>query len=557
MRPTISFSTLQQDAFKSLRLVGDLAYEAGHLSVKLLEDEVGDLGQDLGLAHEIVAKALIGQNLIGIPEDKHGQFLQLAFKRQGYKREIIRQVIFELNDFGFTEVEKTIIAAFLESAHLFDELFYDWRERVVESELGKKAKADPNFMTQFRAEHGLSLTPYVFSVILEQDGRYSEQPLIEAFPETVQSITAAYKKLSQDLHTLHAPSYWLQYIDGLIALFENTDSTRYEALAKQLDTLFLGVEGRLVPINAMEVYDDPGKYCVTPEMRLCVIDDRYTHVNEGIERTRVNVMERLGSLYADVPALQKSLPMMKRAQAAAYTTLTEAGASLTLRPFGENIPNWDDIRAAAGVRIFIFMETAKTRWIGERAILRKLLGDQVVETYFDPHTATEQFFDYAGIVAVGGHEIAHNAFVTEGVSERLTPPLYAKLEEHKANLAILSQIDHLYEPHEQQIIALYELGYSLMKMAQANDPTVIAYVNYSVFAINAFVAAGILTPTGDTFALDLDPKKLQAWIDQLKQALDDLVPIYDHGTPEEAAAYMTKYFTRTPVADGLIKQLSV
>lgn len=556
MLPTISFSALQEDVFKSLRLVGDLAFQAGELSIELLEAEVGDLGKQLGLDRDVVAKALLGQNVIGIPASAHGEFLKLAFHRQQYKRAIITRVVKDYNDFDFTPFEKLVVTTFLESAHLFDELFYAWREQMVESELGRKAQADPAFMTKFRAENGLSLSPYTFSVVAQKDGKYYEQSLPEAYPETVAAIVTAYQALHDGLQKLDAPEYWTAYMEQLVSFFKNTDVAHYESISKELDRRFLAVEGRLVPFHAVEVYDDPGKYCVTPEMRLCVVDDRYVHVNEGIERTRTNVMSRLTTLYDKVPALQKSLPLMKRAQAAAYTTLSEAGASMTLRPFGENVPNWDDIRARVGVRIFIFMETAKTRWVGERTVLRKILGDEAVATYFDPHTASEQFFDYAGIVAVGGHEIAHNAFVTEGVSERLTPPLYAKVEEHKANLAILSQIDSLYSVEEQQIIALYELGYSLMKMAQIDDPTVVAYVNYAMFAVNTFMEAGVLQKTADGFALDMQPQKVDAWVKLLKTALDDLVPIYDHGTPAEADAYIKKYFVRSPIVDELVGLLA-
>jgi hypothetical protein len=184
-----------------------------------------------------------------------------------------------------------------------------------------------------------------------------------------------------------------------------------------------------------------------------------------------------------------------------------------------------------------------------------LLGKAVVDAYFGPYVANEQLFDYAGIVAVGGHEIAHNAFITSDVSKRLTPPLYAKVEEHKANLAILANIDTLYTTEEQKIIALYELGYSLMKMAQINDQTVVAYVNYSVFALNAFVASGLLTLQDGMFALDLTPDRVTAWVTSLKTALNELVPIYDHGTAGDVQQYMAKYFHQTSAVQTILSKL--
>jgi len=302
----------------------------------------------------------------------------------------------------------------------------------------------------------------------------------------------------------------------------------------------------------MEVYEDPGKYCVTPDMRLCVIDDRYEHLNHGIKQLKARLIQRLEARYEAVPALRQSLPIVKRTHAAAYATLSEAGASLTFRPFAENIPNWPEIRANGDIRILIFMEVAGTRWLGERAVLVRLFGESAVQRQYDRFIHDGQFFDLVGTVPVGGHEIAHGALTPPDCAERLTPPLYAKLEEHKANITVLSQLDSLYSAEQCRLIVLYELGYSLMKMQQVDEPTVEAYVNYAVFALRTFLQSGMLVSRHGQFTLDTDPEKVNQWIALAQAALDALVPIYDHGTATEARAYMASYFTRTPEVEQII-----
>ncbi len=551
MLPHVDLMLEDRNEFLSFQFIGDVIDLADKLSMDIFQQKKNETSNyDIsGVEWQIVAKAIAAQNLQGIPFDQQQKFLAFSSDRQQFKRSIIFDIISDpSNSLNLTENETILLKGLLSLAPLVDELFIAWREQVVYSDLGKSFLENPESSTEFRKKHALLTTPYVFSVIQEKEGTYIEQPLIEAFPPFVKRIVEELRKLSRELVLHDTDREITDYLNAWADFYENTDVNAYEFLSKSLDALWVQVTGRIIPVHAMEVYEDPGKYIVSPELGIAIIDERFDKVNNGIEGTRTKLISYLSKRYPESNALRDSIPLMQKAKACAYIMAAEAGARLVLRPFGQNIPNWDEVRYETGVRILITMATAKTRWVGERQALATLLGEEVVHDLYDPYVENGKLFDYAAMVFVGGHEIAHNAFITPGLKDRISPPIFAKLEEAKASLSIVSAIDDLYDNEEQKVIAMYRIGYSLVKMQQVDEPSVIAYVYECFVILQSMLEVGILDATGN---LDLSEEKVSAWIKKLKVVFDELVRVYETGTTENAMQYIATYFTPT----GDIKEI--
>jgi len=555
MLPHIALPEDTRQKLLCIKYPGDLVEAADNLSMDMFQKVLLTHPEYTiqNIASDTLLHAIVGQTFAGIPFADREKYLRIASDRQQFKRAILASIcddpasLLKLNG-----REKLLLSGFLQMASLFDELFIQWRIRVVTDAMTKASKKDPHYMTSLRREHGLLTIPYVFSVLEIDDDGYREEALISAFPVIVGRIVTELKKLTEAYILEDGKTDMVNYLNGLMDFYENDKPDKYEFLSRGLDILWLKLSGKIMPIHAMEVYEDPGKYIVSPEFTIAIVDERHKGINKGIADVKEKMLATLDKEYGTEDAYMASRDMMASAKGAVYTFGMESGARLSFRPFAQNIPNWDEVRQKNGVRIFIDMLTSKLRWQMQKQSLYKVFGNIVVDGMYEQAVIDESLFQYAATVQVGGHEIAHNAFIASDVQERLTPPFFAKLEETKASLTILSIVAGLYKPEEQRIIALAELADDMAKFANIDDQARVAYLHTTIVSLRAFMSAGVIVVTDGIYTIDTGEDKILTYYKEIEKICKRIVSIYASGTETEAAAFIEKYF----VIDELLRPIA-
>lgn len=518
--------------------LGDIVENADEISMQIFK-KIQEENPEYSIKEidvNLLNKAIFHQNMKGISDEFKLKFLRLASDRQQFKRSIISSVISESKKISLQEYEKIFIISFLNLASLFDELFILWYEKVVLSEIGVLFQKESSL--KFREKNNLLRIPYIFSIINKDGEKYFEHTLIEDFSSLVKRIIQELTKLSEELLIKNGSVELINYINALVDFYENDDPNKYEYLSKAVDALWLEIDERIIPIHSMEVYEDPGKYIVTPEMSLHIIDSRYSELNSKIKESKEKLIEYLKTNYSNKKSFKESINIMKLTKPNVYATLMESGGRIIFRPFGQNIPNWSDVRNKNGIRIFIDMYTGKLTWPMQKGVLEKILSKESLK-YFNNEN---ELIISSALVNVSGHEVAHNAFITEDLQDKLTPPLYAKIEETKASYTVLSGLDNLYSPREIQLALLTELSRSLSNLSMYYSKARIAYIYTSILSIKNFFKSNIISWNNDLLEINMSNDNIKIWIKLAKDEFDEIVNIYEIKHSESLNDFVKKHF---------------
>ncbi len=500
---------------------------------------------------EVMRQALIGNNLTGIPKDLENEFLSeiVCEKENTFICYVLSNINLISKRYKFSHAENVIFAGFIPISMQINTLYIEWRKKVDEFYSSIKSYSndpenDINDMLSFRKKNNLITDEYVFSIPEYKKGVFVERTWNELFPSITKDIV---KMLSQILSQLEKNNYesnFIEYIRFSILFFKSTDPIKSIEYAKSMDKYWVQTESRLLPIHGMETYEDINRFMVSPELKFCIVDEDNEDIKNRIEETRKILFKSFNKKLKNNEKYKLSIPLMEKSKANVYLVLYKSGSSMTLNPFGQNCPNFREVRIETGIRVMIFFDTAFERWHGEEKSLLELFDNDNISLNYKNIVDDGSLFKTAAIVAVGGHEISHNLLVAHDVSGMISPTIYSSLEENKANLAILTSLRGSYSIDDIRTVILYEIGYSLKKLHQIGETSVLPYVNYAILAFNGFLSFGIVKNINGKYFIDVGKEdNINEFLDYLDESFMEIVDVYSNGTIKTATEYINKYFT--------------
>ena len=301
----------------------------------------------------------------------------------------------------------------------------------------------------------------------------------------------------------------------------------------------------------MEVYTDPLGRSVEPEFALAFVDERFSRISKLGETTQRNIVEKHDESFSDKKSWQASRKATSRSFGRAYTIML-SGRKLVFRPAGQNIPNRESVKLDTGTKFFIDTKTIWQRWRAEKELLVKVFGEDTTAELFSDENEIVTLTSGVDLV---GHEVSHNSFIMRGSRASIGRDEYRQLEEHKADLSILSILNKLEFLTPDQIIAVVKgsIADILRRINRSGDDSSKPYINSAVSMVNSMVDAGVLIPGEERWSIDLDGDKVNSFLDAQDRIFRDMVEVYDAQSPELAREFMERYYSPSEAVVSLLR----
>jgi len=205
------------------------------------------------------------------------------------------------------------------------------------------------------------------------------------------------------------------YYSALRSAYTNIDLSRSEELWAAVDEKWMAVTGAVQPVHAMEFgYEDRDGKTVMPENRVTMFDSRhYEAISKQCQATRTAIIKHLQTLFPDSKALKGSIGAMEITEVNPTVDAVFSGVSLHFRYAGQTVPNREEVAFEYGRKANIDMDTIAVRLAKRNKLVSEIFGEEV-----DDIVAQITVEEVASII-VGGHEVAHAAFVVPGTKEKM------------------------------------------------------------------------------------------------------------------------------------------
>lgn len=568
----------QIDLLRTEANIGDFFAAASNLArtiyYKPFTQELVDFRTEIeaGLDPEAVRAVVQNQDFSSVDPDptdplapanaQYDRLLAVASLKTQIERALIREVVSKENQLGLSPAEKVVLLASCDIGDKIDLLYREWRGEVVGNPfLMRLSRMEPREKRQFLQQKGVvgENDNYLYAVLSERDGQIISRTYAQAFPEPVAEAGAVIVRMVESLRGMEGDdeaARLASYYEAFGRALTSTDYAQDANLWRKVDQTWMRVQGRMQPIHPMESYVDPNGLLVEPEYALGFRDtrDRAAAVNDRADITKARMIQWLEETFSDKNSLQASLAPMRSSLAGVYTMLV-SGRRLDFRPAGQNIPNREGVRINDGVKIFLDMLTMDQRWIIQRKFLVQIFGEAKVAAIFD----TEP--DLVAMAAgghVGGHEVAHNAFIELGTRDALGADQYQQVEEHKADAIIVAAAPEWLNLDEQRTFLKAIFAGEVRSIVLKRDESRRPYYNSAVFFMNHMAEAGIISFDDKEWQYDDSAEKVAAFFQGFRAAVqNELVPVYDERDSVAAGTYIQNRFQPSKLLEQLEETLGV
>lgn len=548
-------STQSLEPLRSINNFGDFFERARHIATEICLSDPKLIPD--GMDKDKVSRALRNFDYQGTPStsDEYWPLLGAGMVKEYVARRIISDTVQGENNLGLSATEKIVLLGSNEIADAFDRLYWEWREHLVTNPLTQRLKnmSDQQAKDLLKEKGVLSdkSDEYLYAVLEEgPDDTITTTSYAQAFPEAVSQAAEAMAQIINQLQLIHDDTdsaerqALISYYTRLRNALTSTDPSQHDRLYREVDEDWLQIHGRMQPIHWMESYDDPTGLMVEPEYTLMFKDQRYDEVNNLIGHAKRGLRSFLQREYGGYASLQASLTAMESSDAGVFTNGVISGRRIDFMPAGQNIPNREIVRQQSGVKIFINMDTMWQRWATQKVYLENLFGLQKVQEIFADEAKIVAYF--AGFL-VGGHEIAHNAFIQPGSRASLGAANYKDIEEDKADHAIVSSApDSLTDTDQLQIFFLGYFASLLRDLSLREKESALPYYYSGIVSLNVMHEIGMLKPGENGYRdPDFSEENLRAFFARTQEIFRELADVYEHLNPQEAQEYIQSHYVET------------
>ena len=471
--------------------------------------------------------------------------LEQTSKKTALYRAILQDYLTK-NDLGFKEYEKLVILSFMELASTVDNIYFDWRDKVICSEVGQKIlsldKEENGKGSAWLDELGLTNQ---YAIVEENENKELVQiPYAQAFEKDFITLETELNRLVQKLTELLPTSdekvsieinSHIVYFKALIESLMCKDVDNLDKLWEQTDILWVGIKGEILPMHFFEYgYMDPARRRVVPELRVLTQDDDNKYVNDGVEESREALLKYLPDICKDRKLLKQSLWNIKQVNLKIYATIITSGYPLHFKFVGQSLPNRDNVRIEVGTRISCDLSSMKHRQEKALELAKKLITDKDSIDKLISLDYKENL-----IINVAGHEMAHPAFMNIGTEKALGESIIPLIEEAKATYTILvTAPDIAKEKGDYDLmtrVALFEFLSSMRCISARNEPHIKPYYYMDVYILNDMLDSGFFYKD-EQKGWALDFSKSPDLFVKFKETYTKLIDIYDNldtsGIPE-------------------------
>lgn len=553
------------EPLRKLTGIGSLIDGASNLAKQLYKKPVSNhfiaiAEAEEGLDPAKVKNVVENQNFQGINtrSPEYLKYLTVVSIKEQVAREAIREVVRGENGLNLTQTEKIVLLANCDLADEFDGFNIEFQNDIQSNPFYKKLESmDPKAAKKLLEEKGVldGKKQYLYVNLVEhENGSIEMVPYSAAYKDRVDAIAGIMEHMIEELDQVKGDpeaKVFAEYYQAYQTALTSPDVDQHEGLWQDLDKKWLKIKGRMQPIHMMESYSDSTGLRVEPDFALQFLDERERHITNMANETKEKMTAVLSDIFGESETLVQSVPSMKASIVGAFTTLI-GGRRLDFRPAGQNLPNRPEVRKD-GVKIFIDMETMRQRWEDSKELLYKVFGQSYVDDNFKP----EEILPVSAGVRVAGHEVGHNAFIVEDTRTKMGADIYQDVEEHKADMSIITTVPEFLSPEEQRLFLKGLFTADLRILAIKNiDPSRKPYVNSALVSINAMHEAGILELQDGQWTFNLDPNKVEKFFTKMKTLMGSgLVPAYNGKSEEKGQRYIESMFVESDITRALEKTI--
>ena len=286
-------------------------------------------------------------------------------------------------------------------------------------------------------------------------------------------------------------------------------------------------------------YIDPVGIRVSPGFQLLIDDEDLPHLNAHSEKTKKEIWEYLEARFQEKTCWHESKPVIEKTLIKVCVPVLTCGAEMEFHTVGQILPNREETTRNYGVKIFLDHESMSKRRQKTVGLMRKIFGSETTEKYFTMSTGKiiSQF--------IAGHESGHGAFMTSDIEKRITPSVYANIEEAKATwvatAATQTRLDRKQIDEETyQQLAVLLIGSDLRYLSLRNEMTLRPYYNSAVIELNAMFACGLIEQRADSGRWIIFPEKIPDFYELMEHYLEKIVDIYEEKDISKAMALLNE-----------------
>lgn len=461
--------------------------------------------------------------------------LTIASQKEELSRQIILQFVEKGVNFGLEPYELEVLKTSCQLGNLYDELCLKWRKNVIYNPHARQAFKD-----------GLT-NPY--SVITTDEGGENRQvSWIEAYPDEVTAIATGWRDCVQkieELSTNNNSSTLANYFQTYADAFESQDLKTLEEQWRNIDRVWMGIEGRLHPIASREYsYYDPDSTRVFPDFRLGIVNEIESM---DIEGTRQAVKTYAEKHFGSTRVYKETANAIDTVNVYPIFDAVFTGA-LDFKPVGQSLPNEQVVQQEHGTKTFLNLEATERRWQLAIELARKVFPHRIGLFQKIDCLRDKMMID------VGGHEFAEPLYQTDTVRKQLGEDFISLLNEDLANLSITAALPEHIEakglsPEILQNHAISLLGAYLRYLDIARGrPHLQPYYKLGLLGLKRMLDTGFIYKKDGIWDLNLESLD-GVYQSSQRDLARQVVEIAEKFDIEDAGEYLSQGEETEPIQD--------
>lgn len=422
-----------------------------------------------------------------------------------------------ISDFYFEVLKQTHL-----TGEAFCEFHIAWNHHLLHTinpHLEEKLWENPENIIFFLREndlldkwHGWLEADRSYSVVCEENWKYTVKTYSEAFPKETQWIIASLKNFQDALEKLEDPEYnrkkeYIDYLESIIQAFSETN--RHELVKRWsiVDEKWMAIDTPFQIVHPIEYYEDKYRKAVSPEWDIR-IDDTKTLDSTILADVKSMYEAHYDDLWRDTykASYEFSLDSLNRTQLHICNTLLSYGSRMTNMYSAQVIPNDAIITAKCGKKIFalpaFILESHKN------APVMKLSYDffdqEVLQNYKNCIFWDAQKYYKIYDIQTIGHEFGHTLWLDTDTEMLMNKKSWAfkDIEEFKAtSWGLVSFFHHEDESLREDILTTHIMRcIGLIRYKKVTD--VVPYYAESLIHLDMLFDTWIITYQNNKLSID-------------------------------------------------------